>query len=112
PLRTLRVNCEGTLNVFEAALAVGAGKVVWASSSAVFGSAARREDRIDNDSFHAPQGLYGATKSFNEQLGAHYQRVYGLDNVGLRFPFVYGFGRALTVARGTGASFAAELLDK
>jgi nucleoside-diphosphate-sugar epimerase len=45
PLRTLRVNCEGTLNVFEAALAAGVGKVVWASSSAVFGSAARRGRR-------------------------------------------------------------------
>ena len=28
PLRTLKVNCEGTINVFEAALALGVSKVV------------------------------------------------------------------------------------
>src|SRR5499433_3503272 len=46
PLRTLKVNCEGTINVFEAALALGVSKVVWASSVAVFGGAEQSEERI------------------------------------------------------------------
>ena len=112
PLRTLKVNCEGTINVFEAALALGVTKVVWASSVAVFGGAERSEERIANNAHHAPLGLYGAVKSMNESLGRHYKRQRGLDNVGLRFTAVYGYGKALTIPRGTGVDFITELLEK
>ena len=112
PLRTLKVNCEGTLNVFEAALALGVSKVVWASSVAVFGISGEREGFIENNAHHEPTGLYGAVKSFNESLGMHYKNQRGLDNIGLRFTVVYGYGKALTMARGTGADFVTELLEK
>jgi nucleoside-diphosphate-sugar epimerase len=112
PLRTIRVNCEGTINVFEAALALGVTKVVWASSVAVFGTAERGGERIANDAYHAPLGLYGAVKSMNERLGVHYRRRRGLDNVGLRFTTVYGYGKALTIPRGTGVDYITELLEK
>jgi nucleoside-diphosphate-sugar epimerase len=112
PLRTIRVNCEGTINVFEAALALGITKVVWASSVAVFGAAERQGEHIANDAYHAPLGLYGAVKSMNERLGVHYQRRRGLDNVGLRFTTVYGYGKALTIPRGTGVDYVTELLEK
>lgn len=112
PLRTLKVNCEGTINVFEAALALGIQKVVWASSVAVFGSEARQEERIENNAYHAPTGLYGAVKAMNERLGMHYKRQRGLDNIGLRFTVVYGFGKALTLPRGTGVDYMTELLEK
>ena len=112
PLRTIRVNCEGTINVFEAALALGLSKVVWASSVAVFGAAERSGEHIANDAYHAPLGLYGAVKSMNERLGVHYQRRRGLDNVGLRFTTVYGYGKALTIPRGTGVDYLTELLEK
>jgi nucleoside-diphosphate-sugar epimerase len=112
PLRTLKVNCEGTINVFEAALALGATKVVWASSVAVFGSAERTEERLENNAHHAPTGLYGAVKAMNERLGMHYKRQRGLDNIGLRFTVVYGYGKALTLPRGTGVDYMTELLEK
>jgi nucleoside-diphosphate-sugar epimerase len=112
PLRAIRVNCEGTVHVFEAALALGVTKVVWASSVAVFGTAGRGGERLANDAHHAPLGLYGAVKSMNEQLGVHYQRRRGLDNVGLRFTAVYGYGKALTIPRGTGVDYITELLEK
>jgi nucleoside-diphosphate-sugar epimerase len=111
PLRTIKVNCEGTIHAFEAALALGVTKVVWASSVAVFGTAERGGERIANDAYHAPLGLYGAVKSMNERLGVHYQRR-GLDNVGLRFTAVYGYGKALTIPRGTGVDYLTELLEK
>ena len=112
PLRTLKVNCEGTVNVFEAALALGVVKVVWASSVAVFGISGDREGFIENNAHHEPTGLYGAVKSFNESLGMHYKNRRGLDNIGLRFTVAYGYGKGLTVARGTGADFVTELLEK
>lgn len=112
PLRTLKVNCEGTINAFEASLALGVSKVVWASSIAVFGAADRGDTFIANDAMHAPTGLYGAVKAMNEQLGVHYQRRRGLDNIGLRFTHVYGYGKALTIPRGTGVDYITELLEK
>lgn len=112
PLRTLKVNCEGTINAFEASLALGVSKVVWASSIAVFGAAERGDHFIDNEARHAPMGLYGAVKSMNEQLGVHYKRRRGLDNIGLRFTHVYGYGKALTIPRGTGVDYITELLEK
>jgi nucleoside-diphosphate-sugar epimerase len=56
--------------------------------------------------------MYGATKSLNERIGAHYRKRCGLDNVGLRFTAVYGHGKVATVARGTGAMESTELLEK
>jgi nucleoside-diphosphate-sugar epimerase len=110
PARTLKVNCEGTINVFEAALALGVDNVVWASTIAVFGGH-DSPDRIANDAPHAPRNLYGATKSLNERLGAHYQHSRGLDNVGLRYTAVYGYGKEATLARGTSAVTYVELLE-
>lgn len=115
-LRALKVNCEGTLNIFEAALAVGAKKVVWASSIAVFGPSGRRPEGSDaevaNGALHHPNGLYGACKSMNEQLARHYRKYRGLESTGLRFSLVFGYGKALTTARGTGADFISEVIDK
>lgn len=112
PLRTLKVNCEGTINVFEAAAACDVSKVVWASSVAVFGAAERPDGYIANEAYHAPTGLYGAVKTMNEQLGTHYKRRRGLDNIGLRFTHVYGYGKALTIPRGTGVDYLTTLLEK
>ena len=60
PLRSLRVNCEGTINIFEAALTFKASKVVWASSIAVFGAARRREPgEVANNAYHPCSGYGG-----------------------------------------------------
>ncbi len=113
PLRTLKVNCEGAINIFEAALACGVSKVVWASSVAVFGSTERDDKQwIANEAYHAPTGLYGAVKTMNERLGMHYKYRRELDNIGLRFTHVYGYGKALTIPRGTGVDYLTELLEK
>jgi nucleoside-diphosphate-sugar epimerase len=113
PPRALRVNCEGTLNIFEASLAYKVEKVVWASSIAVFGPSSRRlEEEVPNDAFHQPHDLYGACKSLNEQFGQHYRHRRQLDCTGVRFSVVYGYGKALTMTRGTGADFLQELIDK
>ena len=119
PLRALRVNCEGTVNVFEAALACDVTRVVWASTIGVFGTpGTAHEDPaaplipIPNDGPHHPTGIYGACKSFNERLAANYRRARGLDAVGLRYAFTYGYGKAQTVARGTRVGFMTDLIDR
>jgi UDP-glucose 4-epimerase len=113
PLRAVRVNLEGTIHAFEAALAVGVEKVVWASSIAALGrQAVEPGDIIPNDAPHAPTGLYGASKSFLERLAASYRRDRGLNAVGLRFTVVYGYGKAFTVERGSGVVYLDELIEK
>jgi nucleoside-diphosphate-sugar epimerase len=119
PLRALRVNCEGTLNIFESALECGVEKVAWASTIGVFGTpgvhhdgAETREDVLLNDAPHWPDGIYGACKSFNERMANNYARNRGLNAVGLRFAFTYGYGKALTIPRGTRVGFIADLIDR
>jgi nucleoside-diphosphate-sugar epimerase len=109
----LKVNCQGTNHIFEGAALSGLGKVVWASSVAVFGPRSIGADGVVlNDAPHDPQTVYGACKAYNEQMALHYGRKYDLDVIGLRFTLVYGFGKTETVARGTGVGYLSELIDK
>jgi UDP-glucose 4-epimerase len=113
PPMSLKINCGGTLNVFEAAIDRDIERVVWASSVGVFGLASKRQPGpIANDAPHQPTDLYGACKSLNERFSRHYRRAYNLNCIGLRYSLVYGYGKANTYARGTGANFMAELIDK
>lgn len=109
PTLELRVGCEGTINVYEAARTFGIKKIAYASSNSVFGRASQYPYEYLPDD--APQGphlsMYGACKSMNEYLAGHYFERYGLDSVGIRFPMVYGPGRM----RG-GGMWTAELINK
>jgi len=115
PIRALRVNAEGTLNIFEAALECSVEKVVWASTIGVFGTFGQSKEGgaqvFGNDSPHRPQGVYGACKSFCENVARLYERQRGLDAIGLRFSMAYGYGKALTAQRGTRVGFIADLVD-
>lgn len=64
-------------------------RLVYASSSSVYGANAKapfsEDDRVDN-----PVSLYAATKRANELMSESYARLYGMEQVGLRFFTVYG----------------------
>jgi nucleoside-diphosphate-sugar epimerase len=94
--------------ILEVARAAGLRKVVWASSSGVYGSRERYPALpLANDAPQYPTYVYGACKSFNEYLSTYYSEKHGVDTVGLRFPMVYGVGRM----RGT-AMFMSDLIAK
>lgn len=83
-------------------------KVVWASSSGVYGERERYTVLpLPNDAPHYPTYLYGACKSFNEYLSGYLSERYDLDTMGLRFPTVYGVGRR----RGVGM-FLSDIIAK
>ena len=63
-------------------------KVVYASSSSVYGNAP--ELPVTEDSPTAPISPYGATKVMTEVMAGAYRRAHGLDLVGLRYFTVYG----------------------
>jgi UDP-glucose 4-epimerase len=93
PSLAVRINCEGTANIFETARILGLQKVVYASSNTVFGPIEKyRGEVIGNDAPHYPVTIYGACKSFNEKYAEYYFGEYGVDSAGLRFPVVYGLG--------------------
>jgi UDP-glucose 4-epimerase len=91
PLAGLKINCEGTVNIFEAARLMGLKKVVWISSGSVFGPPeSYAQEFIPNDAPHYPQNLYGATKSIDETFAGYYSDRYGLDITAIRLVLVYG----------------------
>ena len=107
PLLAVKVNCEGTICVFEAARILGLNKVVWSSSNSAFGPPEKYpEEYIPNDAPHYPQNVYGATKSFNEVVAAYYFDQYGVDITGIRYMHVYGVGQR----RGVFATIVQELV--
>jgi UDP-glucuronate 4-epimerase len=83
----LRRNLLATQRVFEAAVAADV-KVVWASSSSVYGDAERYP--TPEDVSPRPNNPYGITKLACEQLHDTYARVFGLRAVALRYFTVYG----------------------
>ncbi|MAF85701.1 MAG: hypothetical protein CL875_04405 [Dehalococcoidales bacterium] len=107
PYLAVKVNCEGTICVFEAARTMGLTKVIWASSNACFGPSDKYpEEYIPNDAPHYPQNVYAATKSFNEVVAAYYIDHYGVDITGIRYMHVYGAG----VRRGFFATILQDLI--
>jgi nucleoside-diphosphate-sugar epimerase len=93
PALGTRVNVDGFNHVLEVARAVGARRVVWASSIAIYGPQSRYDGEPDEDAPHGPATVYGACKSMNEYMARHYHERFGVDSIGLRFTVVYGAWR-------------------
>lgn len=82
------VNTTGTLNVLLAARENGVSKVIYASSSSVYGDVPtlpKKEDMPPN-----PQSPYAVSKLTGEYYCRVFQQVYGLPTVCLRYFNVYG----------------------
>lgn len=82
-------NVTGTLHLLEAARLTGLGRVVFASSSSVYGASSTIPFSEDQ---HLTQTLspYAATKIAGEFLCSTYSHLYGLRVVALRYFTAYG----------------------
>jgi nucleoside-diphosphate-sugar epimerase len=88
PLGANANNVTGTLHVLEAARRAGVRRVVYASSSSVYGDRPelpKREDQIPS-----PISPYAVSKSAGEQYAQVWTRLYGVETVGLRYFNVFG----------------------
>lgn len=88
PAGTHEVNATGTLNVLQAAREGGVGRVVFSSSSSVYGeqpSPIMREDMTPR-----PLSPYGLQKLIGEQYGGMFAQLFGMRVVSLRYFNVYG----------------------
>jgi nucleoside-diphosphate-sugar epimerase len=84
----VRVNVEGSINVFEAARILDVRRVIHVSSEEVYGRYATAT--VDEDSPTFPPTVYGATKLATEHFGRAWRTMYGLDVINLRIGWVYG----------------------
>jgi UDP-glucose 4-epimerase len=88
PLGTNANNVNGTLHVLEAARRQRVKRVVYASSSSVYGD--RPELPKREDQTPAPISPYAVSKSAGEQYAQVWTRLYGVETVGLRYFNVFG----------------------
>jgi nucleoside-diphosphate-sugar epimerase len=88
PATTLAINALGTANVFAAARDAKARRVVYASSSSVYGSSEKLPKREGEEG--EPLSPYALSKRVNEETAGVFARCYGMELVGLRYFNVYG----------------------
>ncbi|HMH78578.1 MAG TPA: NAD-dependent epimerase/dehydratase family protein, partial [Candidatus Acidoferrum sp.] len=88
PLETNRINIEGTLNVLVAARDAKVKRVVLAASSSAYGET----PTLPKVETMQPQPIspYGITKYVGELYAQVFGKVYGLQNVCLRYFNVFG----------------------
>lgn len=79
----LNANIRGSYHVYEGARKAGVKRVVYASSVHAIGYH-RLEDQIDANAPHRPDGLYGLSKCFVEDLGRLYWDKFGIETAALR----------------------------
>ena len=92
PVLSAEINDIGTLNVFEAAARAGVNRLVFASSSAVYGDGYRppHHEKLTPN----PDSPYAAHKLLGEQYGVIYGRLFNLETVSLRYFNVFGPNQA------------------
>lgn len=90
PANIVRVNVEGSLNVFEAMRLAGVKRCVHVSSEEAYG--AFHADPIPETHPLDPVLPYGICKATVEQLGRTYRDLHGLEVINLRTSWVYGPG--------------------
>jgi len=88
PLTSNDVNILGTLNILEAAREFGVKRVIYASSSSVFGNSPTLPKVETMPS--APLSPYALTKYTGEQYCRIFTRIYDLETVSLRYFNVFG----------------------
>lgn len=88
PNTTNDVNITGTLNLLEASKVNKVKRIIYASSSSIYGDSLtlpKREDMIPN-----PPSPYAVSKIAGEHYMKVFQRLYGIETIILRYFNVYG----------------------
>lgn len=89
PLTYIDANIKGTNNILEMARRFGISKIVFASSSSVYGNT-QKLPFTETDNTASPISPYAVTKIAGEHLCYTYHHLYNLNIICLRFFTVYG----------------------
>lgn len=88
PSTSIAVNVTGTANVLAAARDAAVHRLVFASSSSVYGDSNRLPKREGEEG--RPLSSYALSKVVDEELAEVFARCYGMELIGLRYFNVYG----------------------
>jgi UDP-glucose 4-epimerase len=88
PVYTNKVNIEGTLNILEAARKNNVKKVVYSSSSSIYGDNPILP--LKENMNPEPKSPYAVSKLAAEYYCYNYSQIYGLPTISLRYFNVYG----------------------
>lgn len=89
PFAYEKCNLAAFLNILEIVRRHGIKRLVYASSSSVYGGLGKLPFS-ESDNVDSPISLYAATKKANELMAHCYSHLYGFQAIGLRFFTVYG----------------------
>lgn len=87
PLETIRINVEGTYSVFESCEKAGVGKVVLASTGAIYPN---DENELLESGAAQPVDVYGCSKHLDEGVAEYFARRGGMRVMTVRFFNCYG----------------------
>src|SRR3989344_2838754 len=79
----LGANISGVFHIYEAARRHGVKRVVFASSNHVIGFY-KQDEKLDAASPRRPDGYYGLSKSYGEDMASFYFDRYGIETVSIR----------------------------
>jgi len=88
PITSNEVNINGTLNILEASVAAKVRRVIYASSSSVYGDnpqLPKHESMMTN-----PLSPYAVSKLSGEKYCSVFSRIYGIETIALRYFNVFG----------------------
>ncbi len=88
PVKTSNVNIMGTVNVFKCAIDEGIKRIVFASSSSIYGG--QKVLPLQEDMLPNPLSPYGLQKLVGEQIAKMFSDLYKIQIVCLRYFNVYG----------------------
>jgi len=89
PRAYIKSNIDGFLEILEYCRFRPEIRLVYASSSSVYGANKKTPFSVSDDVSH-PVSLYAATKRSNELMAESYSNLFSLNIIGLRFFTVYG----------------------
>ncbi len=87
--RSVAVNVDGFINVMDAAVKNGVKRVVYASTSSIYGN---MKPPLTEDVKCVPVNMYASTKLMNEHIALLLGMENGIETIGLRYMSVYGPG--------------------
>ena len=88
PIKTVRVNCEGTTNVLQASRVHKVKRVIYSSTSACYGL--KNEPPLHENMNTDCLNPYSVTKVGGEEICKMYTKLFGLQTVIFRYFNVYG----------------------
>ena len=109
PAQDAQINILGLINVLRSSVRVGARKVIFASSGAIFGTVTAPP--VTPETPTMPESPYGITKMVTEHYLRYWKVAHGLEFTALRYGNVYGPRQDPNGEAGVIAMFTRRILD-